>query len=188
MSVEQQEETPKADPAKTRVPANPEAADERKFRRRELLVLTATLVATVAFGWGQSINLEKTLKSSTAATIYAQQQDIDKVFVDMPHLQPFFWDDKPLPAPAGDAASVISAQARGVASRILDHFEHLTYQMKAGAFEEEEDWKAYMKESFVTSPVLCLTLWDDKDEYGGTADDSLWVMYAKGNCPEVQAS
>jgi hypothetical protein len=151
------------------------------------------LVVTVIFGLVQSLNLEKTLKSSTAATIYAQQQDIDKIFVNMTTLQPFFWDDKPLPLPAsppvdGDPALVLIAQARGVASRILDHFEHLDYQMRSGAFEEKEDWDAYMKESFKNSPVLCLTLWDDKDEYGGTDSGSLWTTYAKGNCPEVQGT
>jgi hypothetical protein len=167
---------------------------ESKFRKWEIAILAAGLIATAGFGFVQVNGLQTNLESSTGAAIYAQQQDIDKIFVDMTYMQEFFWKDKPLPGAGGPpvpgkSAALVEAEAAAVASRILDHFEHLTFQMDKNAFSsEQEAWEAYIRESFKTSPTLCHTLWEDRDEYGGTASDSMWKKYAEGNCPEVQTS
>lgn len=205
MSIEDQAvspSTPKApssgpSPIARRVPErrtpDSEGFSDRKLRVYEITLLFIGVIVTFSFGAYQVFSFQTSLQSSTAATIYSQQQEIDKIFVDMPHLQPFFWYDQPLPAPGSPPigaleSSLVRAQAAGVASRILDHFEHLTFQMEATFHTEAEEWEEYMRESFRRSPTLCLTLWEDRDEYGGTADDSMWARYGSGNCPAVQAS
>lgn len=63
---------------------------ESKFRKWEIGILAGDLVLTAGFGFVQADNLQTNLESSTGAAIYAQQQDIDKIFVDLTYLQPFF--------------------------------------------------------------------------------------------------
>lgn len=166
------------------------SSQARKRRRAELLLIAAGVAATLIAAAYQYVGIRSTLESSTAASLYAQQQEIDRIFVDNVDLQPYFWRRQELPDPAAlqNAAEKLEAQqlaarAEATAHRILDHFAHLKYQMGMQAFTSERaDWEAYMRQSFAESPILCRALWADRESFGGNGADSLWGRYAEEPC------
>lgn len=120
------------------------------------------------------------LSSSAAAAVYQQQQDIDDIFVEYPEVDPYFSDKEPIPAELGDEQE---SKIKAVAFRILDHFEHIRYQLETGLFEVEEDaWLDYMETSFEESRVLCDTLLTYNSEYDGLEEDTLWAESAATGC------
>ncbi|MFE4835073.1 hypothetical protein ACFRAU_10355 [Arthrobacter sp. NPDC056691] len=162
----------------------------RRLRRAELLLIGAGVAATLIAAAYQYVGIRSTLESSTASSLYAQQQEIDRIFVDNVELQPYFWHRQELPDPSviPDPAAKLEAQhlaarAEATAHRILDHFAHLKYQMGTQAFTSERtDWEAYMQRSFADSRILCRALRGDQEAYGGTGPDSLWGRYAEEPC------
>lgn len=164
-----------------------------KLRRIELLLIGAGVAATLIAAAYQYFGIRSTLESSTAASLYAQQQEIDKIFVDNVDLQPYFWRRQELPDPAAiqdpaarREAQQLAARSEATAHRILDHFAHLKYQMGTQAFTSERaDWEAYIRRSFAESIVLCRALEGDRESFGGAGPDSLWGLYAEGPCREV---
>jgi hypothetical protein len=151
--------------------------------------VAATLIAAAY----QYLGIRSTLESSTASSLYAQQQEVDRIFVDNVDLQPYFWHGQELPdasavrdPAAKQEAQQLAGRAEATAHRILDHFAHLKYQMGTQAFiSEKTDWEAYMRRSFADSPVLCRALRDDREAFGGTGPDSLWGRYAAQPCRGV---
>jgi hypothetical protein len=162
----------------------------RRLRRAELLLIGAGVAATLIAAAYQYTGIRSTLESSTASTLYAQQQEIDRIFVDNVDLQPYFWRRRELPDPSviRDPAAKLEAEqlagrAEATAHRILDHFAHLRYQMGTQAFTSERaDWEAYMRRSFADSLILCRALRDDQEAFGGAGPDSLWGRYAEEPC------
>jgi hypothetical protein len=162
----------------------------RRLRRAELLLIGAGVAATLIAAAYQYAGIRSTLESSTASSLYAQQQEIDRIFVDNVDLQPYFWHRRELPDPSliRDPAVKLEAEqlagrAEAAAHRILDHFAHLRYQMGTQAFTSERaDWEAYMRRSFADSLILCRALRDDQEAFGGTGPDSLWGRYAEEPC------
>lgn len=105
----------------------------RKHRRLELLLIAAGVAATLIAAAYQYFGIRSTLESSTAASLYAQQQEIDKIFVENVDLQPYFWRRHELPDPAAiqdpaarREAQQLAARSEATAHRILDHFALLT--------------------------------------------------------------
>ena len=162
----------------------------RRLRRAELLLIGAGVAATLIAAAYQYAGIRSTLESSTASSLYAQQQEIDTIFVDNVDLQPYFWHRRELPDrslirdPAAKLeAERLAGRAEATAHRILDHFAHLRYQMGTQAFTSERaDWEAYMRRSFADSLILCRALRDDQEAFGGTGPDSLWGRYAEEPC------
>lgn len=162
----------------------------RMHRRVELLLIGAGVAATLIAAAYQYFGIRSTLESSTAASLYAQQQEIDKIFVENVDLQPYFWRRQELPDPAAiqDPAARLEAQqlaarSEATAHRILDHFAHLKYQMGTQAFTSERaDWEAYIRRSFADSLILCRALSGDREAFGGAGPDSLWGLYAEAPC------
>ena len=162
----------------------------RRFGRAELLLIGAGVAATLIAAGYQYAGIRSTLESSTASSLYAQQQEIDRIFVDNVDLQPYFWRRQELPdvSAVADPAAKLAAQqlagrAEATAHRILDHFAHLKYQMGTQAFTSERaDWEAYIRRSFADSLILCRALRDDREAFGGTGADSLWGRYAEEPC------
>jgi hypothetical protein len=165
----------------------------RRLRRAELLLIGAGVAATLIGAAYQYAGIRSTLESSTASSLYAQQQEIDRIFVDNVDLQPYFWHRQELPDAAAirDPAAKLEAQqlaarAEATAHRILDHFAHLKYQMGTQAFTSERaDWEAYMRRSFADSLILCRALRGDQEAFGGTGADSLWGRYAEEPCRDT---
>lgn len=166
---------------------------DMKRRRLELWLIGAGVAATLIAAAYQYSGIRNTLESNTAASLYSQQQEIDKIFVEHTDLQPYFWLRKQLPQPEAAknpeekrAAENLSARAEAVSYRILDHFAHLKYQMNMQAFDTERaDWEAYISQSFERSLVLCRALWTDREAFGGTGPQSLWGLYAEPACKDV---
>jgi hypothetical protein len=162
----------------------------RRLRRAELLLIGAGVAATLIAAAYQYAGIRSTLESSTASSLYAQQQEIDRIFVDNVDLQPYFWRRRELPDPsvirdpaAKREAEQLAGRAEATAHRILDHFAHLRYQMGTQAFTSERaDWEAYMRRSFADSLILCRALRDDQEAFGGAGPDSLWGRYAEEPC------
>lgn len=170
-------------PVKSSTPAS-------KLRRVELLLIGAGVAATLIAAAYQYFGIRSTLESSTAASLYAQQQEIDKIFVENVDLQPYFWRRQELPDPAAiqdpaarREAQQLAARSEATAHRILDHFAHLKYQMGTQAFTSERaDWEAYIRRSFAESIILCRALEGDRESFGGAGPDSLWGLYAEEPC------
>jgi hypothetical protein len=167
--------------------------DELRHRKVELLLIAAGVSVALATGVFQYLGLVNTLDSSTAASVYSQQQEIDQMFVENIDLQPYFWLGQRLPEPdliadpsEKNKAMDVIAKSEAASYRVLDHFAHLLYQMDKRAFAAERtSWEAYIKGSFERSPVLCRSLWEDRAAFGGDVPDSLWGLYARRACPDI---
>ena len=161
-----------------------------RLRWTELLLIGAGVAATLIAAAYQYAGIRSTLEGSTASSLYAQQQEIDRIFVDHVDLQPYFWRRQELPdasavadPAAKRAAQQLAGRAEATAHRILDHFAHLKYQMGTQAFTSERaDWEAYIRRSFAESLILCRALSADKEAFGGAGPDSLWGLYAEEPC------
>ena len=170
--------------------ARAKAGRARRLGRAELLLIGAGVAATLIAAAYQYAGIRSTLESSTASSLYAQQQEIDRIFVDNVDLQPYFWRRQELPdasavedPAAKRTAEQLAGRAEATAHRILDHFAHLKYQMGTQAFTSERaDWEAYIRRSFADSLILCRALRDDPEAFGGMGADSLWGRYAEEPC------
>lgn len=168
-------------------------SSDMKRRKLELWLIGAGVAATLIAAAYQYSGIKNTLESNAAASLYSQQQEIDKIFVEHTDLQPYFWLRKELPRPEASKspeekleAENLAARAEAISYRILDHFAHLKYQMNTQAFDTERaDWEAYISQSFERSLVLCRALWADREAFGGTGAQSLWGLYAEPACRDV---
>lgn len=165
----------------------------------EMLIIFAGVTATLLVGYFQLKSVNDGLSSSTAAAVYQQQQEIDDIFVEHPEMNPYFSDEVPVPPPPVlspiatepereiyEEAVQKKAKIEAVAFRILDHFEHIRYQVENGLFEiSYASWDEYIRTSFSSSPVLCEMLLKNNEEYDGTRDGSLWEEFAATPCAEV---
>lgn len=124
-------------------------------------------------------------EANAAATeiVYTRQHEINEVFLQNPELSPYFYENAQLPD-TGDADSAnITRQAQAVASDILDFFEVVRFTIDSGDFNADVDsWSAYLSESFSLSPVLCVTLLENREYYGGTNEWALWPRFAQPVC------
>jgi hypothetical protein len=104
---------------------------------------------------------------------------VNKLFLqnDNHKLVPYFFEGKPIPS----AETETRQKAAQIAGSILDHFSHLEDQANAGSFDIDEGWKAYMRSSFEDSPILCETLGENLDAYGGE-QGYLWNNLARDAC------
>lgn len=170
---------------------------EEKARHLSLIfegiVAVAALVA-LPFGIVQLIAINNGLDSSAAGAIYSQQQVIDAIFVEHPDLEPYFGRNIPLPVVDSgssdkakqEAVEDEAAQANAVAYQILDHFEHVRYQIGEDVFEEDDSgWEDYFESSFEKSQVLCAALVNEFDSYDADDEGSLWSEDAKGPCTKL---
>jgi hypothetical protein len=139
----------------------------------------AAVLAAAALGLSQLASISDSLESSAAASIFTQQLEVNKLFLqDNNHrLAPYFFDDEPIPANATDTRQ----KAGQIAGSILDFFSHVEDQTNTGSFEIDEGWQAYIRGSFKSSPILCETLSANLDAYGG-AEGYLWKTFALDAC------
>lgn len=150
----------------------------------EMVILGVGVVLgwqTLSLGLTQFETANAGLSSSAAAAVYQQQQDIDNIFIEHPETDPYFSDGIAAPTTAQDRAKI-----RSIAFRLIDHFDHVLYQLNNGLFESNYDaWVHYIKRSFEKSPILCETLLNNNMEYGGTEEGSLWNDFAAPACAEL---
>lgn len=154
---------------------------------------------TLNLGISQLQSVNDGLSSSAAAAVYQQQQDVDSIFVEHPELDRYFSDNIQIPPvpvltpgataeeqKAFEEAVQRKARVEAIAFRLLDHFEHLRYQVENGLFEISfAAWDEYIRTSFNSSPVLCELLLKNNAEYDGLGDGSLWKDFAATPCAEL---
>ena len=69
--------------------------------------------------------------------------------------------------PSSDATNA-ARQAYIVAGAMLDHFEHVRFQIATGAMAADRgSWDAYIVKTFKESPLLCAEFRRHKAYYGG---------------------
>lgn len=159
----------------------------------EVLLILATVVVAIYMGYHQLQSVDDALSSSAAAAVYEQQQAINEIFVDHPEMQPYFWEGEPVPAvenaPANaevEANANTPAVAEALSFQLLDHFEHVRYQIENGLFESDlEAWEATINDFFASSPILCETLLKDNEMYSGTGPETLWGKHAEEPCGQL---
>ncbi|WP_455833563.1 hypothetical protein [Pseudarthrobacter siccitolerans] len=172
---------------------NRPSLSKRKSRREgkaiwqwvvEMLILVTGVIATLTVGVTQLEAVRDSLKSTTAASVFEQQQELDKVFVEMPQYAQYFEEKVEIIPPEHEV------QVRAIAFRTLDHFEHIRFQIANNLFSANHvAWHEYFSESFRYSPVLCRTLLENNEVYGGTTGPhSLWANFAELPCAELGIS
>jgi hypothetical protein len=76
-------------------------------------------------------------------------RELDKTFVEFPETRPYFYDGKPVNPDDPDRHRV-----QAVAELVLDAFEWVWYRQEKLNAEGEWGWKAYIVETFYSSPAL----------------------------------
>ncbi|WP_431977223.1 hypothetical protein [Micromonospora haikouensis] len=76
-------------------------------------------------------------------------KELDKTFIEYPEIRPYFYAGKPL---ALDDPQLPRVEA--VAELVLDSFEWIWYRQESFDAENGGGWKAYMVDTFSSSPAL----------------------------------
>jgi|GEM_PF-1758637 len=98
---------------------------------------------------------DRGLREAWLVPLKAQQLEIDKLFIERPHLRKYFYEGEPVVVGRADEL----AQVTATAEYILDHLAAVISQRTAeGEPLTSTIWREYMKDSFALSPVLCSTL------------------------------
>jgi hypothetical protein len=115
----------------------------------------AAVVLTLYFLHTENKLSDRALKEGALVPLKMQQLEIDKMFVEQPHLRKYFYDNAPL----ADNESLERAQALAMAEYILDHFAAiLPHTTVEGEPLPSTIWRNYLRDSFANSQVLTSTL------------------------------
>ncbi|RLK25185.1 hypothetical protein DER29_3171 [Micromonospora sp. M71_S20] len=76
-------------------------------------------------------------------------RELDKTFLEYPEIRPYFYDGKPVGDDEPDRHRI-----RAAAELILDTFEWIWYRRKDLNAKGEEGWRAYIVDTFSSSPAL----------------------------------
>lgn len=110
---------------------------------------------------------DRGLRESWLIPLKTQQLEIDKLFIDRPHLRKYFYEAEIV----SDSKTDEYAQVAATAEYILDHLAGVISQRTAdGKPLTSTIWREYMKDSFINSPALCMILekhrrWYPKELY-----------------------
>jgi hypothetical protein len=117
---------------------------------------------------------ERALKEGVLVPLKLQQLEIDKIFIEKPHLRKYFYED----APILDPKSEETAQALAMAEYILDHFAAiLPHTTVKGKRLTSTIWRNYIRDSFAQSRVLSDTLRTRQQWY----PDELFIIQREGD-------
>lgn len=98
---------------------------------------------------------DRGLRESWLIPLKTQQLEIDKLFIERPHLRKYFYEAEPV----SDSKSDEYAQVAATAEYILDHLSGVISQRTAdGEPLTSTIWREYIKDSFINSPALCALL------------------------------
>jgi hypothetical protein len=85
-----------------------------------------------------------TYNSTTDLTL-----QVDRLFIDFPHLRPYFYDNVPVPADSGDRNQVLAA-----AEFFLDVLECIWDRKSEYSRKDVAAWQRWILDLFDTAPVL----------------------------------
>ncbi|HEX8148936.1 MAG TPA: hypothetical protein VF591_17260 [Pyrinomonadaceae bacterium] len=113
------------------------------------------VIITLIFLYRQTRMSDRELRENLLVPLKTQQLELDRLFVEHPHLRKYFYDGARVPEDKPDEY----AQVAATAEYILDHFAAIMLHTTAeGKPLASTIWREYMKDSFVNSPALCSTL------------------------------
>lgn len=123
-----------------------------------LIISTAGFIGIIATLWflnRQTRIADRALRENLLIPLKNQQLELDKLFIDFPHLRKYFYNGEVFKEDSSDAY----AQAAAIAEYILDHMAAIMPQRTAdGEMLISTIWREYIKDSFYNSPILCSTL------------------------------
>ena len=116
----------------------------------------------------ETMELSKaSMKSSMYEIMNAQTLEMDKIFLERPHLRPYFYDSKD---PSEIRNEKTLHEVMIVAEYQLDFFDLVMTQLDYIPTDEDSaldkaNWKKYFEDSFSTSPALCQRIGHDPEWY-----------------------
>lgn len=122
------------------------------------------------------------MKSSMFEIMNSQTLEMDKIFLERPHLRPYFYGGED---PSKIQDEKIRDEVMIVAEYQLDFFDLVMTQLDYIPQDEDSagdraNWKKYISDSFATSPALCNRIGDDPEWYMPTLR-----KYAEENCKKT---
>ncbi|MEW2378138.1 hypothetical protein AB0883_18820 [Micromonospora sp. NPDC047812] len=87
--------------------------------------------------------------TSTYYGVIGLFRELDKTFIEHPEIRPYFYDGKPV-----DVDESNRHRVRAAAELVLDTFEWIWHRRKDLNAKGEEGWRAYIVDTFSSSPAL----------------------------------
>jgi hypothetical protein len=100
--------------------------------------------------WNQLADLRASVQRSTALNIYSHMVDIDRFFIEHPHLKPYFYGG---PIPAIDEVPS-HQQLLSVAEMMVDYFDSVYQQKECSPKDTFGPKMKYMRQIYEESSVL----------------------------------
>lgn len=125
----------------------------------EIIIAALGFVAVL---W-QLRQLDKDLKSNTRTSIYDMAARIKEVFLDRPHLRPYFFDG----AAIGQEDEHFS-EAMAVADYFCLYLEQIATQRATIAKQDRAAWCKYAHDIYKNSPIIQFYLSDKKQWYSAS--------------------
>jgi hypothetical protein len=123
-----------------------------------LIISAAGFVAvilTLYFLNRQTRMSDRELKENLLIPLKTQQLELDRLFVEYPHVRKYFYKGEVI----SDDGSDEYARVAALAEYILDHFAAVISHTTAdGKPLTSTIWREYINDCFVNSPILCSTL------------------------------
>jgi len=101
------------------------------------------------FVWVQIRGLKQALNSETHSKVYAEDFEIIKLFVDKPHLRPYFYEKVEIKPGSTDEAAV-----QTIAELWCCHFEHVMLQLNYLPKVIRQSWVDYARFVYKSSPAI----------------------------------
>jgi hypothetical protein len=147
------------------------------FKKLTDLATLAVIAAGLYFAYDQAEKLNKTLEQnasninvSTWANIGTQTNELDKVLIDNPDYQEYFYDNVPI----SKTDKKKYAKARAIGTMFLDYVDSVSADIiylgerMPRILMEKEPWDNYFKSLFKNSPLLCALYLEAHDSYGSS--------------------
>ena len=113
-------------------------------------------VSIIGFGfvWYQVRQLGKAVAGDAYTSLYEQYVEVGKLFLERPHMRPYFYNDRAVDERARDGEKIL-AEVEIVSELMTGLLEHAALQRHSMPRKiYEECWQAYTKERFEKSPAL----------------------------------
>jgi hypothetical protein len=148
-----------------------------RFKRFIDFATLMILIIGLGLGLDQANKLTKSIETSnrsnnlsTWSTVSSQGMEIDKVFIEQPEFQKYFFSGATI-----DRRDTNFEKASAISIMLLDYIDSvlvfLNYLPSEGdsrkeTFIERDTWDRYFASLFRNSPLLCQTLEENKGVYG----------------------
>lgn len=121
------------------------------------LLISFVGALSLVFIFIQTRQTTTTMKASMYETMNTQTLEMDKIFLQYPHLRPYFYDNEDL-SKIPDEKTFNEVMI--VAEYQLDFFDLVMTQLDyipndEDSAEDKANWKEYFADSFASSPALC---------------------------------